>query len=105
MARRKRYSGKAAYTRGSRIVAREADERMPAVLERAERDAQKDEIARYRAEVKSLSKDLSRARRALAAERAGRERLRQQLMQCERDYEFGVGVLARRAFPKHGRED
>ena len=105
MARRKGYRGVAAHSRGSRVISREADEQMPVASARAERAAVNDEIARYRAEIGALSKDLSRAKRALAAERDGRESLRQRLMQCERDYEFGVGVLAKRAFPKHTRED
>ena len=91
--------GAAAYNRGSRLVAREADERMPVALSRADKQAHKDEIARLRERVASLERDLARARRCLASERAGREALRVRLADEERANAFGVGVLCRLAFP------
>lgn len=91
--------GAAAYNRGSRLVAREADERMPVALSRADKQAHKDEIARLRERVASLERDLARARRCLASERAGREALRARLIDAERANAFGVGVLCGLAFP------
>jgi hypothetical protein len=91
--------GAAAYNRGSWLVAREADERMPVASSRAERQAHKDEAARLRERVAELERSLVRARRCLAAERAGREALRARLAHEERAYAFGVGVLCRLAFP------
>lgn len=98
-------NGAAAYNRGSRLVAREADERMPEALSRADRQALKDEIVRLRERVASLERDLARARRCLAAERAGREALRVRLADEERANAFGVGVLCRRAFPCRSEEE
>jgi hypothetical protein len=89
----------AAYNRGSRLVAREADERMPGALSRADRQVHKDEVVRLREQVASLKRDLARARRCLASERAGREALRVRLADEERANAFGVGVLCRLAFP------
>ncbi len=89
----------AAYNRGSRIVSRGADERMPMARFRADQQAHKDEIVRLREQVAALAHELRRARRCLAAERAGREALRVRLADEERANAFGVGVLCRLAFP------
>lgn len=89
----------AAYARGSRLVSREADERMPVALSRADQQAYKDEITRLREQVAALERDLRRARRCLASERAGRESLRVRLADEERANAFGVGVLCGLAFP------
>jgi septal ring factor EnvC (AmiA/AmiB activator) len=89
----------AAYNRGSRLVSREADERMPEATLRADRQACEDEIARLREQVASLKRELRRARRCLAAERAGRDALRVRLAHEESAYAFGLGVLCRLAFP------
>ena len=89
----------AAYNRGSRLVSREADERMPGLLSRAERQAYKDEITRLREQVTTLERDLRRARRCLAAERAGREALRVRLAAEERSHALSVEWLCKRAFP------
>lgn len=85
--------GAAAYNRGSRLVSREADERVPGGLARA------DHQARLREQVTTLERDLGRARRCLASERAGREALRVRLADEERANALGVGVLCRLAFP------
>ncbi len=90
----------AGYNRGSRVVAREADERMPEAQARADRQGLKDEIERLRQRAATLEGELARARRCLAAERMGREQLRERLAAAERAYEFSVGVLCRRAFPE-----
>lgn len=89
----------AAYNRGSRIVSRGADERMPVALSRADQQAHKDEIVRLRGQVADLERELRRARRCLAAERAGREALRVRLAHEESANAFSVGVLCRLAFP------
>ena len=91
--------GSAAYNRGSRLVSKEADERMPLATARADRQAHKDEVARLREQIATLERDLRRARRCLASERAGRESLRVRLADEERARAFGVGVLCRLAFP------
>lgn len=80
-------------------MAREADERMPVATARADRQAHKDEVARLREQIATLERDLRRARRCLASERAGRESLRVRLADEERANAFGVGVLCRLAFP------
>ena len=91
--------GAATYNRGSRLVSKEADERMPLATARADRQAHKDEVARLREQIATLERDLRRARRCLASERAGRESLRVRLADEERANAFGVGVLCRLAFP------
>lgn len=58
-----------------------------------------DEVARLRERIVMLERDLRRARRCLAAERAGREALRARLSASERAYAFAVGVLCKLAFP------
>jgi phage shock protein A len=72
---------------------------MPGALSRADRQAHKDEITRLREQVTTLERDLRRARRCLASERAGREALRARLDAEERANAFGVGVLCKLAFP------
>ena len=91
--------GAAAYNRGSRLVSKEADERMPGAVSRADRQARKDEIVRMREQVATLERELRRVRRCLAAERAVREALRVRLADEEKANAFGVGVLCRLAFP------
>ena len=91
--------GAAAYNRGSRLVSRGADERMPVAMSRADVQAHKDEVARLHEQIATLERELRRARRCLAAERAGREALRVRLADEERANGFGVGVLCRLAFP------
>lgn len=91
--------GAAAYNRGSRLVSKEADERMPLATARADRQAHKDEVARLREQIATLERDLRRARRCLAAERAARESLRVRLADEERANAFSVGILCRLAFP------
>jgi len=63
--------GAAAYNRGSRLVSREADERMPVATSRADAQAHKDEIVRLRDQVTTLERDLRRARRCLASDDPG----------------------------------
>ena len=88
----------AAYNRGSRVIAREADNRAQAAQPMADARACKGEIARLREQIATLERDLRRARRCLASERAGREALRARLADEERANAFGVGVLCRLAF-------
>lgn len=94
--------GAAAYNRGSRLAAREADARMPAAMARADRQAHADEVTRLREQVATLERDLRRARRCLAAERAGREALGARLADAERVYTYSVGLLCRIVFPDDG---
>ena len=91
--------GVAGHNRGSRVLSRDADERMPPAAARADRQASADESDKLRKRVAILERELRRARRCLAVERLGRERLRVRLSVAQGDYAFGVGVLCRRAFP------
>lgn len=91
--------GVAASNRGTRSIARDADALMAAPLARADRQAHKDEIERLKAQIASLSHDLSRARRCLASERHGREQLRLRLAAEERSSAFATSTLCRIAFP------
>lgn len=73
---------------------------MPKAIERADRQALKDEIAALRAMVTLLEEALKKARRCIASERHGREQLRARLAASEQSYNFAVEVLCRRAFPE-----
>lgn len=77
----------------------EADERMPVALSRAAQQAHKDEVALLREQIATLNHELRRARRCLAAERAGREALRVRLAAEERSHALIVEWLCKRAFP------
>ena len=92
--------GVAAYNRGSRLMSRDADMRMPEANLMADIQAHKDVNARLRERVAELERDLGRARRCLAAERAGREALRVRLAHEQEASDFGIGVLCRLAFPR-----
>lgn len=87
------------YNRGSKLVSKYADEQMPRALRSADRQARNEEVAALRKRVSELEKTLDRARRCLAAERAGREALRARLSVEARENAFGVAVLCRLAFP------
>lgn len=91
--------GIAAYNRGSRSISRETREGAAGVDARAEYLALADENARLRARVAQLDADIGRARRCLAAERAGREALRQQAIECRDRSAAVVRNLCRIAFP------
>lgn len=95
--------GIAAYNRGSRGIARDADALMPLAVNRADRQAHKDEIERLRAQVAGLTRDLTRARRCIAAGRLVQESLRLRLAASERIYAFAVGILCRRVWPEEHR--
>lgn len=94
--------GIAVYNRGSRLVSRAANERMPVASSYADRQALADSVARLCDQVASLERELARARRCLALERAGRDALRARLAQEETANAFGVRVLCRLAFPRDG---
>jgi phage shock protein A len=66
---------------------------------RADVQAHKDEIGRLREQVATLERELRRARRCLASERAGRLALRARLVDEERANAFTVGILCKLAFP------
>lgn len=97
--------GAAAYNRGSRIASREADARMPVAAARADQQAHADEVARLREQVAALQSDLRRARRCLAAERAGREALGVRLADAERAGAYSTSILCRIAFPDDEAEE
>ena len=80
-------------------MSKEADERMPLATARADRQAHKDEVARLREQIATLERDLRRARRCLASERAGREALRVRLASEENSHALSVQWLCRLAFP------
>lgn len=96
--------GAAAYNRGSRIASREADARMPVATARADQQARADEVARLREQVAALQSDLRRARRCLAAERAGRAALGVRLADAERVGAYSTSILCRIAFPDDDEE-
>lgn len=91
--------GAAAYNRGSRVISREANERMPTALARADRDARKEEAARLRAQVERLERDLARARRCIAELRRSKaERLSEVRAELSRS-ERATSILCHIAFP------
>lgn len=88
--------GAAAYNRGTGVVAREADVKMAGAHTLADRRAAAEERTRLRAQIARLERDLARARRCLAGEREGRERLRLALI-SERSSRSMVETLGRAA--------
>lgn len=91
--------GAAAYNRGSRLVWRNGDAKMPKAVALASMHAVNDELSELRSRVGMLESELRRARRCLAAERAAREALRIQLADEQRSNAFGVSILCKLAFP------
>lgn len=87
----------ASYNRGSRVIAREADERAAGLVGRVERQALADENARLRRQVDRLEHELARARRCLAAERFAREKRVEELKVELRSARFGIRCLCRLA--------
>jgi chromosome segregation ATPase len=73
---------------------------MPALTTRADRQAYRDAIRQLRDQIAELERNLRRCRRALAAERAGREALRQRCIEAEQKYDYSVGILCKKAFPE-----
>lgn len=86
------------YNRGSRVIAREADDRVRTIESRHDRQALHDENERLRQRVEELEHDLKRARRCLAAERFGRAKRTDELKAELRAASFGTSVLTRLAF-------
>lgn len=76
-----------------------ADAGISVASARADVTAERSERAALLATIARLERELVRAGRCLAAERAGRESLRQRLIAQESSYQFAVGILCRRAFP------
>lgn len=76
-------------------MVREADVAAAVASRRADVSAQRAEVQSLKDKINQLERDLVRAKRCLAAERAGRERLRVRLMESERVYALAVGVLCR----------
>ncbi len=91
--------GIAACNRGSRSISREATEGASVANARAEYQALAEENARLRARVAQLDADLGRARRCLAAERMGREALRQRFIEGQGRSAAVISNLCRIAFP------
>lgn len=88
----------AAYNRGTRLIRRAADEAAASAGRRMAVDAVAGEVQRLREQVASLTKMVARARRCLAAERAGRDALRARLVASEREYAFVMACLLPMAF-------
>lgn len=97
--------GVAAHNRGSRLASMELDNLVDSAMRRVSRQACKDEVTRLRDQVTALERELRRARRCLAAERAGRENLRVRLSNEERAYDFAVGIMCKIAFSEPTGDD
>lgn len=90
---------RAAYRRGSRLVAQAADARMPAAHARADRHAYQAAVDALHTRLARAEHDLRRARRCLAAERLARDQLRARLDAEQRAYAIAVAYLRRLAPP------
>lgn len=93
----------ASYNRGSRVIARAADEIAPVLNARAERAAHKEETERLRAQVARLERDLARARRCIAELRRSKE---ERLAEARADAamsQSAIKTLCRLAFPQDVR--
>lgn len=91
--------GVAAYSRGTRLIAQDAQERARVVAPRVERQAQKDEAARLRERVAELERDLSRARRCIAELRRSKEARLTEAREDSARSAAAISILCRIAFP------
>jgi hypothetical protein len=90
----------AASNRGTRVVRRDIDARIPAVMVRADREAAKDEVSRLRERVCALERELARARRCVAElRRTKEERLAEARAEQARG-DAAIRILTRLAFAK-----
>ena len=89
--------GAAAYNRGTTVIRQGADARMDVAQARTDRRAYAEESDRLRAQIARLERDLARARRCLASERAGRARLASELASEREARYLTVSILARAA--------
>lgn len=89
----------AAYNRGSRLIAKEADQAMPRASALAERQAYKDEAARLREQVANLERELARARRCIAELRRAKEARLSEARAEMASADAAISILCRRAFP------
>jgi hypothetical protein len=89
--------GAAAYQRGSRAISQQTDLCLPDLRTRQEAQAEKDFLASEKERVATLEKTLKRCRRALEAERSGREDLRLRLQEANSNYAFAVETLTKAA--------
>jgi len=94
--------GAAAYRRGSRVIAREADAGMEVANKRADLQAEKDELARLRSKVAELERINQRAAKVVALLSAEKTDLREQIKAKESSYQFSVKILGRLAY-RHER--
>lgn len=90
----------AASNRGSRAVVRDLDQRMGPIRQRAERQAQKDEVARLSAQIVKLERDLARARRCIAELRRSKEERALDARVALAAADSAIKMLTRIAFPK-----
>ena len=95
--------GHAAYNRGSDIVRRDTDKRIPAAALRTANATERDSIAQMRAKIETLESDLRRARRCIRAERNARAMLAARLAEHESAYSFAVTTLCKAAFTTEPR--
>jgi phage shock protein A len=95
--------GAAAYNRGSALVSAAADAAMPIATLRAERNADKDENDRLRAQVARLESDLRRARRCIAELRRSKEERIAEHRADSRRSDAAISMLCHIAFPNDPR--
>ena len=92
--------GSAAYNRGSRIGVLAADALMPEAQARADRRAHADEVLALRERVRLLERDLSRARRCLAALRYSHDARMVEARADAHTSALAISCLCRIAFPR-----
>ena len=92
--------GASQYNRGSAVLRRDIDGLMSVPLARAERDAEKDELARLREQIRTLERDLARARRCIAELRRSKDARLAEAREEQSRSDAAIRILTRIAFPQ-----
>jgi hypothetical protein len=97
--------GIAAYNRGSKLMIRATDAKLAGAMVRAQRDAEKSEAGRLREQVVQLERDLARARRCIAALRRSKDARLSEARAQQSSSDAAIRILTRLAFPSDCTED
>lgn len=89
----------AAYNRGSRVVAREVDSLAQTGAARTARAAEAEQTAHLRDRIRSLERDLGRARRCIAELRRSKEARISEAREALARSDSAIRMLTRIAFP------
>lgn len=92
--------GAAAYNRGTKLIASDADGQMATANVRADRAALSEENAHLKSQIRSLHRELARARRCIAELRRSKDALMADARTDAASSAAAISVLCRIAFPE-----